>query len=41
MGWKLDREDFESSSPVFLLSFGNPFLKQNGVHEGLGAGTKV
>ena len=25
MGWKLDREDFESSSPVFLLSFGNPF----------------
>ena len=25
MGWKLDREAFEESSPVLLLSFGDPF----------------
>lgn len=25
VGWKLDRERFESSRPVYFLSFGNPF----------------
>ncbi len=25
VGWKLDRQDYESSSPEFFLSFGNPF----------------
>jgi outer membrane protein insertion porin family len=25
VGWKLDREVYESSDPVFFLSFGNPF----------------
>ena len=25
IGWKLDRQPFEDSAPVFFLSFGNPF----------------
>jgi outer membrane protein insertion porin family len=25
LGWKLDRQPFESSTPVILLSLGNPF----------------
>ena len=25
IGWKMDRQAFEESSPVFFLSFGNPF----------------
>ena len=25
IGWKLDPQPFEDNSPVFFLSFGNPF----------------